>query len=317
MPYLIQLFARSRRLFVALVKVMLPVMIAVQVAQTLGWVDAIATAISPALGWLGLPAEAGIVWVTGVLVGVYAAIGALAGLAPAMEMSVGQFSALAAMILFAHAIPVEQAIVRRAGASFWATAALRIGAALAYGAAVTWFCRSTGLLSDPVNLGWLAAGSEPEQGFAGWGFGIARSLALTFAIIVVLLVLLDALERLGITRRITALMAPVLRLSGLEPAAAPVTTVGVLLGLTYGGALIIEEADRQKFTARTRFLALAWLSLSHSLIEDTLLFLALGADIWIILLGRVVLTMALVAALAFAIREPAVGAGGTQKRRAA
>jgi hypothetical protein len=112
-------------------------------------------------------------------------------------------------------------------------------------------------------------------------------------------------------------MAPVLRVSGLEPAAAPVTTVGVLLGLTYGGALIIEEADRQQFTARTRFLALAWLSLSHSLIEDTLLFLALGADIWIILLGRVVLTMVLVAALAFAIREPALGAGGTQKRRAA
>ena len=141
------------------------------------------------------------------------------------------------------------------------------------------------------------------------------SLAATFGIIVSLLVLLDVLERTGVTRRITAAMSPVLRVSGLAPAAAPVTTVGVLLGLTYGGALIIEEAERQRFDARTRFLALAWLSLSHSLIEDTLLFLALGADIWIVLAGRVLLTMAIVAALAAALREPALPAG--EKKRAA
>src|SRR5690606_19090168 len=79
---------------------------------------------------------------------------------------------------------------------------------------------------------------------------------------------------------------------------APVTTVGVLLGLTYGGALIIEEAKKQNFSARTRFLALSWLSLSHSLIEDTLLVLALGANIWVVLVGRVILTLLIVAALA-------------------
>ena len=308
MSYLITLIARSRRLFLALVKVMLPVMVAVQIGQSLGWIDAIARTLAPALGWLGLPAEAGIIWVTGVFVGVYAAIGALVGLAPNMELSVGQFSALASMILLAHAIPVEQAIVRRAGASFWATAGLRIGAALVYGAGVTWFCRATGLLSDPVSFGWLGtAAAGPAPGLLGWAETTATSLALTFAIILVLLVLLDLLERLGITRRITAMMAPVLRVSGLEPAAAPVTTVGVLLGLTYGGALIIEEAERQRFAARTRFLALAWLSLSHSLIEDTLLFLALGADIWVVLVGRVLLTMAIVAALAWTLREPTLG----------
>jgi len=308
MPYLARLLSRSRRLFLALVKVMLPVMIAVKIGQELGWIDAIARAIAPAMGWLGLPAEAGMIWVTGVFVGVYAAIGALIGFAPTLEMSVAQFSALAAMILFAHGLPVEQAIVRRAGASFWITAALRIGAALGYGAAVTAFCRFTGLLAEPVSLGWLqasaAAGGGAGEGWGPWLWGTAMSLAATFGIIVSLLVLLDVLERTGVTRRITAAMSPVLRVSGLAPAAAPVTTVGVLLGLTYGGALIIEEAERQRFGARTRFLALAWLSLSHSLIEDTLLFLALGADVWVVLVGRVLLTMAIVAALAAMLREP-------------
>jgi hypothetical protein len=318
MPYLATLLARSRRLFLALVKVMLPVMIAVRLGQEMGLVDALARAIAPAVGWLGLPPEAGMIWVTGVFVGVYGAIGALVGFAPTLEMSVAQFSALAAMVLFAHGVPVEQAIVRRAGASFWVTAGLRIGAALAYGAVVTWACARAGVLAEPVSFGWLQGGMEDGAGRGGlvdWLVATAFSMVLTFGIIVALLVLLDVLERTGVTRRITALMAPVLRVSGLPPVAAPVTTVGVLLGLTYGGALIIEEAERQHFDARTRFLALSWLSLSHSLIEDTLLFLALGADIWIVLVGRVLLTMAIVAGLAVLLRDAALPAG--EKKRAA
>jgi hypothetical protein len=299
--YLIDLLRRSKRLFLSLVKVMVPVMILVRLGQELGWVDALGRAIAPAMAWLDLPPEAGMIWVASVFVGVYGAIGALVAFAPTLDISVGQFSALCSMILFAHAIPVEQAIVQRAGASFGATAALRIGVALVYGAAVAWLCRLTGVLGDRVSLDWLqgsAFAAAGSAGLAGWIQTTAFSLALTFAIIVGLLILLDALERLGVTRRITAAMAPLLKLSGLEARAAPVTTVGVLLGLTYGGALIIEEAARQQFTARTRFLALSWLSLSHSLIEDTALFLALGANIWIILVGRVIVTLVVIAILA-------------------
>jgi hypothetical protein len=278
-----------------------------RIGQELGLVDALARAFAPAMGWMALPAEAGIVWVTGALVGAYAAIAAMIALAPSAEMSVGQFSALSAMVLLAHGLPVEQAIVRRAGAGFWATSALRVGAALFYGAAVAWTCRLTGWLSDPVDLSWLQGSSLAGEGtssWLAWVVSTATSLAMTLLIIVVLLVLLDALERLGITRRLTAASAPLLRLSGIEPAAAPVTTVGVLLGLSYGGALIIEEAERRNFSPRTRFLALSWLSLSHSLLEDTALFMALGADFFVIFVGRVALTLVVVAALARWIPQP-------------
>ncbi len=301
-PYLSSLLSRSARLFVMLMKVMLPVMIVVQLAQYWGWVDALGQAIAPAMAWLDLPPEAGMIWMTGMLVGVYGAIAALIGLAPGLELSVGQMSALCSMILFAHALPVEQAIVRRAGASFWGTAMLRIVVALAYGAAVAWTCRLTGVLDDPVSLEWLhasaATGADQAPGLLGWAWTTALSLLMTFAILVGLLVLLDVLERTGITRRITSALTPLLRFSGLDARAAPVTTVGVLLGLTYGGALIIEESEKQGFDARTRFLALAWLSLSHALIEDTMLLLALGASVWVVLVGRVAATLLIIAALA-------------------
>ena len=137
-----------------------------------------------------------------------------------------------------------------------------------------------------------------DTGYFAWIQATAFSLVLTFVIILVLVLALDALDRLGITRRITAALMPLLRISGLNAQVAPVTTVGVLLGLTYGGALIIEESEKQNFSPRTRFLALSWLSLSHSLIEDTLLLMALGADVWVVLVGRVAVTLAIVAALA-------------------
>ena len=127
------------------------------------------------------------------------------------------------------------------------------------------------------------------------------SLAATFVIIVALILLLDLFERTGITRRFTAAIMPLLRLSGLSRDLAPVTTVGVLLGLTYGGGLIIKEAQEKNFEPKMRVLALCWISLGHSLIEDTGLMLAVGADIWVILVLRVMLILLLIRLVALAM----------------
>lgn len=289
-------------MFYALLKIMLPIMALVQVAQWLGWIEALGQAFGPVMGLLNLPAGAGIIWITSVLVGVYGAIAALIGLAGTLDMTAGQFSALASMILFAHSLPIEQAIVRRAGASFWATTGLRLGAAVLYGGAVSWFCHWGGWLSEPMSFQWLQ-GSQTALDPADytlwqWVHTTAFSLLLTYAVILGLLVLLDVMARTGLTALITRALTPVLKWVGLDASVAPVTMVGTLLGLSYGGALIIEEAERLRLSARTRFLALSWLSLSHSLIEDTALLMALGADGWIVLGGRLVLTLVVVGALA-------------------
>jgi len=57
-------------------------------------------------------------------------------------------------------------------------------------------------------------------------------------------------------------------------------------------------ARKNNYPKRTLFLSLSWLSLSHSLIEDTAIMLALGADIWVVLVGRVILTLIIIAFLA-------------------
>lgn len=298
MAYLIALGRRAWRLFLDLIKIMLPVMLAVKLAEDFGLVAWLAAFIAPAFGITGLPPEAALVWVSTALVGIYGGLGALLGLGGQITLSQGQLAALAAMMLFAHGLPMEQAIVRRAGGSFWFTALLRLLTALLYGSLVAHVSAASGWLSQPADLSRLAQqATGGKADWAAWLLGAVESLAMIGLIILGLLILLDAMERLGITRRFTLALGPLLRWSGLDEKLAPVTTLGVLLGLTYGGGLIIEQARGGAFTPRQVVPALCWLSLSHALIEDTLLLLLLGADIWVILVGRVILTLAIVALL--------------------
>ncbi|GAA0775872.1 membrane protein [Castellaniella ginsengisoli] len=309
--YLHTICQRSTRMFLTIVRIMLPVMVIVYIADRLGLVRLAGEALTPAMGLLGLPPEAGIIWATTVLTNIYGGMASMAALSAGMDMTVAQVSALGAMMLFAHNVPTEQSVVRRAGASALITGALRIVVALIYGGAVSWACRALDVLQEPVSLAWMQQDAGLAQGPPDvwpWMLSTLQSLALVLVVIVGLVILLDVLERLGITRLVTRLLTPVLRLSGLEERAAPLTTVGVLLGLAYGGALIIEAAERENYSPRTRLLALSWLSLCHALIEDTLLILALGANIWVILVLRGLATLGVLAALA-ALTRPGTAWG--------
>lgn len=301
LAYLNTIRQRSTRMFLTVTRIMLPVMVIVYVADRLGLVRVAGELLAPAMALLGLPPEAGIIWATTILTNIYGGMASMAALSDNLQMNIAQVSALGAMMLFAHNLPTEQSIVRRAGASALVTGALRLLAGLVYGTATVWICSLMGWLQDPVSFAWMHQDAQLTQGppdVLTWMLSTAKSLVLVLFVIIGLVILLDVLERLGITRLVTRMLTPVLRLSGLEDRAAPLTTVGVLLGLAYGGALIIEAAEREDYSPRTRLLALSWLSLCHALIEDTLLIMALGANVWVILVIRGVFTLGILATLA-------------------
>lgn len=306
LAYLNTIRQRSTRMFLTITRIMVPVMVVVYVADRLGLVRLAGEALTPAMAMLGLPPQVGLIWATTVLTNIYGGMASMAALSDSLQMNVAQVSALGAMMLFAHNVPTEQSVVRKAGASALFTGALRLTVGIVYGAAVAWICQAMGWLQDPVSFAWMGQDAALNQGppdLLPWLISTARSLLLVLGVIVCMVILLDILERLKITRLVTRLLTPILRLSGLEERAAPLTTVGVLLGLAYGGALIIDAAERENYSPRTRLLALSWLSLCHALIEDTILILALGADIWIILVLRGLVTLGILAAIA-ALTQP-------------
>lgn len=307
-PYVIRIGQRSWHMFLTVAKIMLPVLFIVHFADQMGLVNWVAHLISPVMALLSLPPEAGIVWVTTILTNIYGGIATLGALSNSLSLTTAQISALGAMMLFAHNLPMEQSIAQRAGASGLITALLRISVAMIYGGLTAWLLAKLSLLGEPVDLSWLhgdttSAVTSFWASWWPWLLNTLRTLAITALIIMGLVVALDLLERIGFTRLITKAITPILKLSGLDERVAPVTTVGVLLGLSYGGALIIEQAKQNNFDAKTRLLALSWLSLSHSLIEDTLLIMALGANIWIVLVGRVLFTLAVMATMEYILRR--------------
>lgn len=319
MDYPLKLARRSIRTFLDLARIMLPVMILVRVGEEFGLSQSLGRVLGPVMNLVGLPPETGLVWAVTLLMGIYAGVGAYLGLLSDLNITIAQHSILCSMMLFAHAIPIEQAIVRRAGASFLITSLLRIGSALAYGAVVAWICGMTNSLAQPLEPTWLTGGliiGLGSDNWFSWAMATGTTLLTMFAIILVLLVLLDSLEKIGFIAWITRVLSPAFRSIGMDSRLAPLATIGLVLGLTYGGGLIIQSTRDHQYSKRSLFLALAFLSICHGLIEDTAMMLAIGADIWVILMGKLVFTTVLMLILAIALagleRRRSGTAGGTK-----
>ena len=112
------------------------------------------------------------------------------------------------------------------------------------------------------------------------------SLFWLFWIILGLVILLKVFEVLKITDLLARLLGPILGLMGISRAATSITMVGVLLGLSFGGGLIIKEARAGNLSPRDIVLSLSFMALCHSLIEDPLFMMALGGDYTGVLIGR-------------------------------
>ena len=99
------------------------------------------------------------------------------------------------------------------------------------------------------------------------------------------------------------LLKPFLRILGISKEATNLTIIGITLGLSFGGGLLISEAKRGHIAARDVFTAIILLNLLHSLIEDTLLIMLIGADFYTIFWGRLVFSVLVVALIAQLIKR--------------
>ncbi len=80
--------------------------------------------------------------------------------------------------------------------------------------------------------------------------------------------------------------------------------VGILFGIAYGGGVLLEERRSGALSKRDALLIGVFLSLCHALIEDTLIFLAVGADPAVIVLVRMALAVTVVLLLARLLGPP-------------
>jgi hypothetical protein len=268
-----------------LLKITIPVSIITKLLKDLGATDQLGVLLSPLMGLLGLPGSMGLVWATAMLTNLYTAMIVFASLAPEAHLTVAQVTVLCTMMLVAHGLPVELGIARSAGPRIRAMAAVRVGGAILIGGSLNQIYLIGGFLQQPNQALWNPP--PQETAWLAWSLGELRNIVWIFLIILALLVVMRTLKAIGVMDLLTRILEPALTFLGIRREAAPVTIIGMMLGLSYGGGLIIQEARSGQLQNRDIYFSLALMGLSHSLVEDTLLMMVLGGDLSGILFGRV------------------------------
>ena len=286
----------SLRVYGVLLKIMIPTLIVVKVLQEFGAMQVIGSVLAPVMSLTGLPAELGIVWATTLLTNMFAGIVVFVGMAGDLSLTVEQVTVLGSLMLIGHSIPIEGAVARRAGVPWWITIALRVGGALVLGGILHIIYTRLNLLQEPATIVWNIA--DTDDSLASWVLAQIKTLIIIYFVILSLIVLLNTLRLLGLERIIHLGLVPVLRLLGIGRSAANVTVIGVALGLSYGAGLLIRDFDNGVMSRRDAYLALCFLGLLHSVIEDTLLIMALGADLSGILWARIIFAFIITGILA-------------------
>lgn len=288
----------SRDLYV----VMIPVIVAVKILQELDWVRHAARPLEPLMRLVGLPADMGLVWAAGLLNGVYSGLLVLMQLAQgrAEPLTVAQVTTLTTLLLIAHALPVECGIAHRCGARFVGQCVLRFGGALLCGVLYHALASTFGLHQEAAAIPLPSLPADPN--LWDWALGEARNLAAISGVIFALMLMMKLLRASGVLDLVTRAIGPVMRLIGIGGETATITVVGMTLGLSYGSGVILEEVRKGTLPPREVFFALSLMGLSHSLIEDTLLMLLVGAELGGLLWLRLAVSLAVVALLVRIVR---------------
>lgn len=121
--------------------------------------------------------------------------------------------------------------------------------------------------------------------------GSIKSVWQMAVIIIPLMLILEIAKDMNILEKIAGWMAPAMKIFKLPKEGAFPLLIGLTFGLAYGAGVIIESVKEGHLTWRDLFLINVFLILCHSVVEDTALFIAVGADGTVILVGRTILAL--------------------------
>ncbi|MBI5895742.1 MAG: hypothetical protein HZB24_06985 [Desulfobacterales bacterium] len=168
----------------------------------------------------------------------------------------------------------------------------------------------------PAQLG-AGLAAQHSTGFAnigelllGWLVDAAWLILKITLIVTGLMILQNLLKEFNIIKMLSRLFAPLMRLLGLSRESSFLWLVAQILGLAYGSAIMIDAVDRNEISAADANRLNYHIAINHSLLEDTLLFVAIGVPAVWITFPRIVLAMAVVWGVRAVVRLRPVKAEG-------
>jgi spore maturation protein SpmB len=281
-----KLFQEIKDVVIPLYKILIPFVFIIKLLEVTGVVDVIAKAFAPLMGLIGLPTELGIIWVTALVVNIYAALILFVNILPYLDVSVAQITILTVAMLLCHNLLVESAISRSAGVSFLFTSFYRFVSALFVCFILNLIYSKFNYLNEPFSTSFTL--EAPQSGLWFWLKDQMLYLIYIFVIVVALVAILEILKVIGIENFLKRILVPPLRFFGISESAMNIIIVGMTIGLQFGGGILIKEVNTAKIDKQSVFLSILMINLVHAIIEDTLLMLAVGGHFSGVIFARII-----------------------------
>jgi spore maturation protein SpmB len=105
-------------------------------------------------------------------------------------------------------------------------------------------------------------------------------------VVIPLMIALEIAQANGLLQRLNRILARPFQKIGLSEEGAFPVVVAMVFGLTFGSGVIINHVREGKVTEREVKIMGSFIAIAHALIEDTIIFLTLGAPLLVLLVPR-------------------------------
>ncbi len=289
---LVNIFQETTKIFWILFKVILPVVIVIRALELIGAIPFLAKFLEPLTSFIGIDGSLGLVWMAAILVNIYAGLAAFASLQAIFDYTVAETTILGLIILIAHSLPIEVAIAKKSRISWIFNLSFRFINAIVAGKILNLIFTKYELFNEP-NQSVLQVPNELVSNFE-WAILQIQNFFIIFLIIFFIISTINVLKALGVWSFIIHIMKIPLSYLGMSEKVANIILIGLTLGISFGGGFLIEESKKNNISKKDILLSLSFLSLCHSIIEDTILILLLGSHISGILFFRFIYTVIII-----------------------
>ena len=261
-----------------LAKIMVLSSFIILLLQYFGFIEWISYWLTPVFSSFGLPGEATLAFVSGYFVNCYAALAVIMTL----DLSARAITILSVMVLCSHNMIIETTVQHKTGSSVLSIVLTRTLSAFL----MAWVLNK--IMPGSFEETSVTANVQNNMTFIlmlkDWFIKTLKNLLNMTALVYLLTLLQKILTEYGIIEYISRFLKPVMIFFGLSPRVSFLWLVSNTLGLAYGAGIMIEEVEKGITTKEENDLLNHLIAVSHSNLEDLLLFTAAGgAYLWMLL----------------------------------
>ncbi|NLK42981.1 MAG: nucleoside recognition protein [Tissierellia bacterium] len=121
--------------------------------------------------------------------------------------------------------------------------------------------------------------------------GSLNSVITMAKIIIPLMVVMEILKDSNVLGKLSKKLSPIAKFLKISNEAIFPLVIGLIFGLSYGAGVIIESAEEYNIGKKDLYTLMIFLIACHAVIEDTLLFVVVGANLWFLLTIRLVVAV--------------------------